>query len=82
MKYRLHPDQGSMFAYSPRGFPTCFIVVIEDHYKSKVGHEDSKPDTVFREMATLADELSNVFKTGLTPRQGSAFVNHILQPLA
>jgi Fic family protein len=33
-------------------------------------------------MATLANELSKAFKTGLTPRQEAAFVNHILHSLA
>lgn len=82
MNSTLYPDQGTMFAHALRGVETCFTVTMEDSYESKIGHEDFDPKTVFREMATLANELSNVFKTGLTPRQEAAFENHILHSLA
>jgi Fic family protein len=82
MNSTLYPDQGTMFAHALRGVETCFTVTMEDSYESKIGHEDFDPKTVFREMATLANELSNVFNTGLTPRQEAAFENHILHSLA
>ncbi|KAJ5257577.1 hypothetical protein N7524_009133 [Penicillium chrysogenum] len=82
MNSTLYPDQGTMFAHALRGVETCFTVTMEDSYESKIGHEVFDPNTVFREMATLANELSNVFKTGLTPRQEAAFENHILHSLA
>jgi hypothetical protein len=37
-------------------YRTCFTVTMEDSYESKIGHEDFDPKTVFREMATLANE--------------------------
>ncbi|CAI7635642.1 unnamed protein product [Penicillium crustosum] len=71
-----------MFAHAMRGVETYFTVAMEDSYESKITHEDFEPETVFHEIATLANQLSDLFKTELTPRQEAAFENHILHSLA
>ncbi|KAJ5418982.1 uncharacterized protein N7487_002532 [Penicillium crustosum] len=71
-----------MFAHALRGVETYFTVAMEDSYESKITHEDFEPETVFHEIATLANQLSDLFKTELTPRQEAGFENHILHSLA
>ncbi|KGO46551.1 hypothetical protein PEX1_066320 [Penicillium expansum] len=83
MESTLPLAQGTIFARSLRGVETCFTVAMEeDSYESNIGHEDFEPDTLFSEITTLENELSDVFKTGLTPRQEAAFENHVLHSLA
>ncbi|KAF4769917.1 hypothetical protein HAV15_011364 [Penicillium sp. str.  len=58
-----------MSARALRGVETYFTVAMKDSYEFKIAHEDFEPETVFHEVATLANELSDLFKTELTPRQ-------------
>ena len=74
--------QTTMSARALHGVETYFTVTMEDSYESKIAREDFEPETVFHEVATLANELSDLFKTELTPRQEAAFENHILHSLA
>lgn len=74
--------QTIMSARALRGVETYFTVAMKDSYEFKIAHEDFEPETVFHEVATLANELSDLFKTELTPRQEAAFENHILHSLA
>ncbi|CAI7566910.1 unnamed protein product [Penicillium discolor] len=71
-----------MSARALRRVETYFTVAMEDSYEFKIAHEDFEPETVFHEVATFANELSDLFKTELTPRQEAAFENHILHSLA
>lgn len=74
--------QTTMSARALRGVETYFTVAMGNSYEFKITHEDFEPETVFHEVATLANELSDLFKTELTPRQEAAFENHILHSLA
>lgn len=74
--------QTIMSARALRGVETYFTVAMKDSYEFKIAREDFEPETVFHEVATLAIELSDLFKTELTPRQEAAFENHILHSLA
>ncbi|KAJ9488886.1 hypothetical protein VN97_g4417 [Penicillium thymicola] len=82
MESTLPLGQTTMSARTLRGVETYSTVVTEDLYESKIVHDDFEPEIIFREVATLANELSDLFKIELTPRQEVAFKNHILHSLA
>ncbi|KAJ5588564.1 hypothetical protein N7537_011242 [Penicillium hordei] len=81
MESTLPLDQTTMSARTLRGVEAYFTVVMEDSYEFKIAREDFEPETVFREVV-IANELSDLFQTELTPRQEAAFENHILHALA
>lgn len=74
--------QATVFARALHGAETCSIVAMEDSYESWISNEDFEPETVFREIVTLAKEVSDLFKTELTPHQEAELENHVLHSLA
>jgi fido (protein-threonine AMPylation protein) len=82
MRSTLHIGRGTVSPRSLYGIQAQFTVAIDDAYDYKIGANDFDPDTIFPEIITLGNQISEVLQNQLTSGQETAFEDHILHCLA